>query len=339
MFLPPIVKFPRLVTLVNPLSPSPSSSLSPLYPPFRSVVSFPVRLSPPPSFLLFLSLGGARSFLGTAPFLSSGVTAPTDSGWSLAGTLVHSGGQRSDDDRVDAKTPEPASQLAPRWQPTASVVCAGAAILYSFSSMTVVHELSRISWLRVLTSLPFSLWGCRVLGILAKGRPRPISFLLSLIFLFSTCKSRSTILLFSRAERKLRKSSACSGCFLASNRTGVENLTLKRLLDDTDETFLHGSCVFLIAPHISHGRRRRRRLGANKETKKEKKREGRVKIMRIGWHGNRKRRRWDFSCRSAIVSTRAYFREYRYIVPLSRFRHTADGQNLCNAQHVEERFY
>lgn len=95
-----------------------------LFPFFQFVVSFPVRLAAclptPPSSCSFLST--VRSFLGTAPLLPSGVTAPTDSGWSLAGTLVHSDGQRSDSGRDETKTPEPASQLAPRWQPTASAV-------------------------------------------------------------------------------------------------------------------------------------------------------------------------------------------------------------------------
>lgn len=105
----------------------------------RLALSFPLFL------FLSLSRGGAR--IGTAPLPPSGVTAPTDSGWSFAGTLVHSGGQRSDGARTPAETPEsrPVS-----WLPGGSRLhrsCAGAAILHSSGSMTVVHELSRVSWL------------------------------------------------------------------------------------------------------------------------------------------------------------------------------------------------
>jgi len=167
--LPSIVNFPdctprfsssRLLSL--------SFSLPRLYALFLSACfSFPIRLSAtssrflssvplalplPLSLSLSLSLGGAGSFLGTAPLLPSDVTAPTDSGCSLAGTLVHSGGQRSDGGRRKAETPEsrPVS-----WLPGGSRLhrsCAGAAILHSFGSMTVVHELSRVSWLRAASS-------------------------------------------------------------------------------------------------------------------------------------------------------------------------------------------
>jgi len=151
-----------------PLASSLSLSLSLVYMLFFSrPVSLSLSVSPPPlrvSFLPFLSLflflslslslslGGAGSFLGTAPLLPSDVTAPTDSGCSLAGTLVHSGGQRSDGGRRKAETPEsrPVS-----WLPGGSRLhrsCAGAAILHSFGSMTVVHELSRVSWLRAASS-------------------------------------------------------------------------------------------------------------------------------------------------------------------------------------------
>lgn len=150
-----------IISLSLPFSLSFFSPFS--FPFFRqSPPFFSLSVSPPPppraSFLpiliLFLSLTlcGAGSFLGTAPLLPSGVTAPTDSGWSLAGTLVHSGGQRSDGGRGATETPEsrPVS-----WLPGGSRLhrpCASAAILHSFGSMTVVHELSRVSWLRAASS-------------------------------------------------------------------------------------------------------------------------------------------------------------------------------------------
>jgi len=138
------------------LFPYPSLRLLLAFPFFRSSRSSSSSLSHSLflslSLSLSLSLGGAGSFLGTAPLLPSGVTAPTDSGCSLAGTLVHSGGQRSDGGRRTAETPEsrPVS-----WLPGGSRLhrsCAGAAILHSFGSMTVVHELSRVSWLRAASS-------------------------------------------------------------------------------------------------------------------------------------------------------------------------------------------
>lgn len=171
-FLPSIVNFP--VVHLDSLSLSLSllfslSVFSRVLLFLSSCPLFPIRLSASSSrFLppvpLSLSLDGAGSFLGTAPLLPSGVTAPTDSGWSLAGTLVHSGGQRSDSGRYAAETPEsrPVS-----WLPGGSRLhrsCAGAAILHSFGSMTVVHELSRVSWLRATSSPvascyhPPSLW-------------------------------------------------------------------------------------------------------------------------------------------------------------------------------------
>lgn len=124
----------------------------------RLALSFPLFL------FLSLSRGGAR--IGTAPLPPSGVTAPTDSGWSFAGTLVHSGGQRSDGARTPAETPEsrPVS-----WLPGGSRLhrsCAGAAILHSSGSMTVVHELSRVSWLCAAflsLSLPLASRGPRCL--------------------------------------------------------------------------------------------------------------------------------------------------------------------------------
>lgn len=66
---------------------------------------------------------------GTAPLLPSGVTAPTDSGWSLAGTLVHSGGQRS---RRRPRRDGNARAGPVSWLPGGSRLhrpCAGAAIL------------------------------------------------------------------------------------------------------------------------------------------------------------------------------------------------------------------
>lgn len=139
-------------------------SLSPSL--FYFSLSLSVSPSPSPLFLsllfLFLSLSTVPElFLGTAPLLLSGVTAPTDSGWSLAGTLVHSGGQRSDGRRRTTETHEsrPVS-----WLPGGSRLhrsCAGAAILHSSGSMTVVHELSRVSWLcvAILLSLLLSVFG------------------------------------------------------------------------------------------------------------------------------------------------------------------------------------
>lgn len=147
-FLPSIVNFSRLCTLI--LASFSTFSVRSLFLYLSTYLSFPsLRLRLALSFPLFLFLslsrGGAR--IGTAPLPPSGVTAPTDSGWSFAGTLVHSGGQRSDGARTPAETPEsrPVS-----WLPGGSRLhrsCAGAAILHSSGSMTVVHELSRVSWL------------------------------------------------------------------------------------------------------------------------------------------------------------------------------------------------
>lgn len=154
-FLPSIVNFSRLCTLIlASLSTFSGCSLFPsIYLPIcLSLPSLRLRLSFPLFLFLSLSRGGAR--IGTAPLPPSGVTAPTDSGWSFAGTLVHSGGQRSDSARTGTETPEsrPVS-----WLPGGSRLhrsCAGAAILHSSGSMTVVHELSRVSWLCAVSLSP-----------------------------------------------------------------------------------------------------------------------------------------------------------------------------------------
>jgi len=169
-----------------------SSALFPLSLVSLLFLSFPVRLllrASSPCSCSYLSLSTVPgSFLGTAPLLLSGVTAPTDSGWSLAGTLVHSGGQRSDGSRRATETPEsrPVS-----WLPGGSRLhrsCAGAAILHSSGSMTVVHELSRVSWLCavILLSLALSVFGALACMIVLSvsfppSHPPPLS--LSLLIL------------------------------------------------------------------------------------------------------------------------------------------------------------